>query len=127
MPWIQNAANTQITVNISESDTAVIVGPEEFNILYFDGSHARGDYFTDDIEIAGTTVHDQEMGLGVMATVPYGIAGIGYHHIEQRNRPEGKTYTNLPVQMYNQGLINTVAYSLWMSHLGERHPSIEGV
>lgn len=61
------------------------------------------------------------MGLGTTASVPYGIAGIGYHHLVSQHRTEEETYHNLPIRMYKQGLINTVAYSLWMSDLRKNH------
>ena len=89
---------------------------DAFKVRYYDGNNAAGDYFTDNIEIAGATVLGLEMGLAKKASMPYGIAGIGYNHLT-RHRVNGEPYDNLPIRMYKQGLINTVAYSLWMSNL----------
>jgi hypothetical protein len=59
------------------------------------------------------------MGLGLTTTIPYGLVGVGYAANEAIS--SSKTYANLPVNMVNEGLINTVAYSLWLNDLGKTY------
>ena len=50
--------------------------------------------------------------------IPYGLVGVGYAMHESSLTPEGSAYPNLPVAMEREGLINSVAYSLWLNDLG---------
>jgi hypothetical protein len=43
-----------------------------------------------------------------------GILGLGYVGLETYANPSQQQYPNLPVLMYNQGLIDCIAYSLWL-------------
>lgn len=61
------------------------------------------------------------MGLGLESDIPYGLVGVGYalnEAIVGQTRSGSSIYPNLPVQMVNEGLISTVAYSLWLNDLG---------
>ncbi|KAL9949828.1 hypothetical protein ACHAQF_002757 [Verticillium nonalfalfae] len=99
-----------------ESLTYRLAAPKKFKIAYLDQSSASGDYFEDTVEIGGTRVSSLAMGLARQSTVPYGLAGIGYHH-NVALQTWGNIYDNLPVRMQRLGLINTVAYSLWLNNL----------
>lgn len=58
------------------------------------------------------------MGLASTTTIGTGIMGIGYTDNEANVATgNGTVYPNLPVTMVNQGLINSVAYSLWLNDL----------
>ncbi|CAJ2499792.1 Uu.00g026450.m01.CDS01 [Anthostomella pinea] len=96
------------------------VGPGEFDISYVDGSHSKGDYITETFEIGGSTLTNLTMGLGLDTTIPYGLVGVGYalnEAIVASTGSVGSVYNNLPVQMRNEGLIKSVAYSLWLNDL----------
>ncbi|ORY70238.1 aspartic peptidase domain-containing protein [Pseudomassariella vexata] len=94
------------------------VGPGEFSISYVDGSHSKGDYFTDNFEIGGATLTNVTMGLGLDTDIPYGLVGVGYALNEAAVAGGlSEVYDNLPVQMQKEGLIATNAYSLWLNDL----------
>jgi len=61
------------------------------------------------------------MGLGVKTDISYGLVGVGYalnEAIVGNTQEASSAYPNLPVNMMQEGLINTVAYSLWLNDLG---------
>jgi hypothetical protein len=108
------------TFDASKSDTFVDVGKGEFDISYVDGSHSTGDYFADMFEIGGAVVN-VTMGLGIDTDIAYGLVGVGYalnEAIVSNTRSATSAYPNLPVTMEREGLINTIAYSLWLNDLG---------
>ena len=115
-------ANVGIVDNTTSS-TYTVVGPGDFNISYVDGSDAAGDYFTDMFGIGGVTVKGLEMGLSIGGQIGQGIMGIGYNTSEA-NVATGNTtvYPNLPNEMVDEGLINSLAYSLWLNDLSEHPP-----
>jgi hypothetical protein len=47
-----------------------------------------------------------------------GILGLGYIGLETYTNPSQQQYPNLPVLMYNQSLIDCIAYSLWLDKGG---------
>ena len=90
----------------------------DFNISYVDGSAALGDYATDTLRIDGQDITDMQFGVGYRSTIPQGILGIGYTVNEvQVNRNDKPAYPNLPALMAQKGLIQSVAYSLWLDDL----------
>jgi len=87
-----------------------------------DGSFSKGDYFTDVFEIGTVSVQNMTMGLGTQTDIAYGLVGVGYavnEAIVGKTQSLDSVYPNLPVNMVDQGLINTVAYSLWLNDLGK--------
>ncbi len=115
------STDTRSLVNSNQSTTFDDVGPGQFNISYVDGSSSVGDYFTDVFEIGGATLKNMTMGLGLETDIAYGLVGVGYavnEAIVGTTQSLSSIYPNLPVQMVNEGLINTVAYSLWLNDLG---------
>lgn len=117
------------TFDPSKSDTFVDVGKNEFNISYVDGSHSQGDYFTDRFEIGGAVVN-VTMGLGIDTDIAYGLVGVGYalnEAIVADTHSANSAYPNLPVTMEQEGLINTIAYSLWLNDLGISPPPISAL
>ncbi|RKU48482.1 hypothetical protein DL546_004468 [Coniochaeta pulveracea] len=108
------------TFNPNKSSTYQDVGRDEFNIQYVDGSHATGDYFTDRFEIGGAHVQNVTMGLGIDTDIAYGLVGVGYalnEAIVGGTQSAASAYPNLPVVLQEEGLINSVAYSLWLNDL----------
>lgn len=104
----------------AKSSTFVDVGKGDFDISYVDGSHSRGDYFSDRFEIGGAVVN-VTMGLGIDTDIAYGLVGVGYALNEanvSNTQSVSSAYPNLPVTMEQEGLINSIAYSLWLNDLG---------
>lgn len=65
------------------------------------------------------------MGLGLKTDIPNGLVGIGYavnEAIVGTTQSLKSVYPNLPVNMVDEGLINTIAYSLWLNDLGTSSP-----
>jgi elongation factor G len=108
------------TFDPAKSRTFIDVGKGEFSISYVDGSHSKGDYFADRFEIGGAVVN-VTMGLGIDTDIPYGLVGVGYALNEANvsdTQSASSAYPNLPVTMEREGLIETIAYSLWLNDLG---------
>lgn len=106
--------------NPDRSSTFAITGKGDFDINYVDGSSSVGDYFTDVFEMGGATLQNMTMGLGVKTDIAYGLVGVGYalnEAIVGTTQSASSAYPNLPVNMVNEKLINTVAYSLWLNDL----------
>lgn len=91
-----------------------------FDIEYVDGSAIDGYYFTDTVEIGGATIDTVQMGLADESDVTYGIAGIGFPSNEAAATP----YPNLIDRFYEEGLIGSRAYSLYLDDLDSSTGSI---
>lgn len=112
------------TFDPAKSSSFVDVGKGKFSISYVDGSHSKGDYFADKFEIGGAVVN-VTMGLGIDTDIAYGLVGVGYalnEAIVAGTQSASSAYPNLPVTMEREGLINTIAYSLWLNDLGTYLP-----
>lgn len=64
------------------------------------------------------------MGLGKKTDVPFGLIGVGYASNEASRETANVVYPNLPIAMQEGGIINSVAYSLWLNDLGANTGSI---
>ena len=93
------------------------VGKDLFLAQYVDNSFAKGDYFQDKFVIGGATVQNMTMGLGLQTDIDFGLIGVGYMLDEGLTATAEEIYPNLPIAMQEAGLINTVAYSLWLNDL----------
>jgi hypothetical protein len=100
-----------------DSETLKKVGAGSFELIYVDNSYCRGDYIADTFHMGGTTVKNLTMGLATDTSVPYGILGLGYPLNEASTDISNVTYPNLPAALERDGLINTIAYSLWLNDL----------
>lgn len=133
--WV-NVANSQYceqygpqckqfgTYNANKSSTYKYVN-SDFNISYEDGSGAVGDYATDTLSFAKTTLQNFQFGIGYTSSSTSGILGVGYTGIEvQVDRAMLQPYPNLPQALANQGSISTNAYSLWLNDLDANTGSI---
>ncbi|KAI1631054.1 aspartic peptidase domain-containing protein [Biscogniauxia mediterranea] len=106
--------------NPDDSSSFQVIGQNDFSISYVDGSHSEGDYITETFSIGDSTLENMTMGLGLDTTIPYGLVGVGYALNEAIVASTGRAssaYNNLPVQMREEGLINSNAYSLWLNDL----------
>jgi hypothetical protein len=112
-------ANVGCLVNPDRSSTFTVVGENEFNISYVDGSGALGDYFTDAFSIGGAKLQNFQMGIATAGTIGVGILGIGYNNsVANVFTGNGSVYANLPDALVDAGIIKTTAYSLWLNDLG---------
>jgi len=99
-----------------DSSTFVEKIPNAFNITYADGSGVTGDFFADNLEIAGVTVTALEMGLATAGRdISTGIMGISF--VTQEAEYAEDPYPNIIVEMVSQGLIGAPIYSLWLDDL----------
>jgi hypothetical protein len=106
-----------MTVDTSRSSTFEMAREGRFNISYLDGSGAAGDYILDDIGIGDETVKAQQLGLAHDVTVTTGIMGIGFtENVASNSARFGDpfTYPSIIDQMFEQGVINLKAYSLYL-------------
>lgn len=92
----------------------------DFDIQYADGTGAAGDYITDTFGIAGKTITDLQMGVGLNTTVNVGIMGVGY----DVNEASRTIYPSVIDQMVSQSLINKKAYSLYLDDLTDSSGTI---
>jgi hypothetical protein len=101
-----------------KSSTFTDLAKGAFAIGYSDQSSAKGDYFNDVFQIGGATLQNMTMGIGLDTDIPFGLVGVGYPSNEAGvSSGQIKEYANLPVQLYKEGLVNTVAYSMWLNDL----------
>jgi hypothetical protein len=101
-----------------------------FNIQYgTPGSGVEGYYFQDTLGIAGKTLKNLTMAFATKAVATdTGIMGIGFELGESLEDEEQTTYKNLVEVMYDQKLIPSVSYSLYLDDLGMfLHKSCDGV
>ena len=119
------------TYNANKSSTYKYVN-SEFTIKYADGTGANGDYVTDNLNIGGVTINNQQFGVGYSSTSSEGVLGIGYPQLEASVQNSGgnsltgssQPYSNVPQSMVDQGLINSQAYSLWLDDVNSATGSI---
>ena len=98
------------------------IAPNAFSISYQDNSGVTGDYFSDIVGLGNVALKNITMGLATQASRAEGIMGIGYDADESivASSPNS-IYPNIVNQLKNEGVTNTLAYSLWLNDLG-RHP-----
>lgn len=86
-----------------------------------DGSGASGDYFTDVLQIAGATLSNFTMAVATQVVGQNGpvlpVLGVSYDLAASEATLNGQSYPNLPYALQSAGIINTVAYSLWLDDL----------
>ncbi|KAF8249433.1 acid protease [Wilcoxina mikolae CBS 423.85] len=113
-----NPCNITGTFNRDESSTYSKVS-SDFQISYVDGEYAQGDYGKDVFHLGdGSSVKGVHFGIGLESTSTEGIMGIGFEQNEVQVQRLGKPpYAGLADLMVQQGLIQSMAYSLWLNDL----------
>jgi hypothetical protein len=91
-----------------------------FSISYgTPGSGVEGSYFQDTFGIGGQTLTNLTMAFATKAVhTDTGIMGIGFSLGESLEGEEGTTYKNLVEVMYDEKLIPSMSYSLYLDDLG---------
>ncbi|GEQ71138.1 hypothetical protein JCM33374_g4819 [Metschnikowia sp. JCM 33374] len=91
----------------------------KFSIEYGDGTFANGAWGTDTVKVGGFSVPDLSIASVDNTTSEFGIFGIGLAGLEVThaygNRSNGYEYENFPVRLKSTGVINKVAYSLYLN------------
>ncbi|KAF3765991.1 acid protease [Cryphonectria parasitica EP155] len=109
--------------NMSASCTAEMFLEDEFLVKYVDSTQASGSYINDTVRIGEAIIENATVGYASILTgVNTGIMGIGYPWIE--GTTERVYYDNLPQRLVDDGIINTMAYSLWLDDLDASSGSI---
>jgi len=99
------------TYNSDDSSTYELVDASGFSIQYLDGSVAAGDYITDDFTIGDKTIKGLQMGLARQTVRGVGILGVGY----PENVASQTKYPNIIDQLFEQELIDSKAFSLYLN------------
>ena len=116
-------------VDISKSSTAKTINTTyPFRISYADQSGYNGSYFTDVIHFGSQSISNYQMALvdkasGVVdkpgAPRTPGILGVGFESNEAGvSRFNATPYPNFVHELKRQGVIDTMAYSLWLNKIG---------
>lgn len=85
--------------------------------------YANGSYGQDDVSISGAKISMANIAVANMSEIRSGRFGIGPRNGEasrtgyDSNKVAIGTYDNIPIQMKQQGLISSVAYSLYLDHI----------
>lgn len=96
-----------------DSSTYEMAVPNGFNITYLDGNRVRGDYVTDSLQIGGTTIEEQQIGVGLSLRRPSGLMGLGLSDSVAARR----AYRTVIENLVEQGSIGRAAYSVWLNDL----------
>ena len=105
----------------TQSSTFQDISKGTFSISYEDNSGVTGDYVNDVVGIGNAKLKNITMGLALQASRGEGIMGIGYAADESiaSSSNSSNTYPNIVDQLVNEGVISTLAYSLWLNDLSE--------
>lgn len=128
--WVQSSANplcSEIDCEVfglydQNSSTTYHNNGTKFHIGYGDYTFAEGTLGQDDVTLAsGITVKGANLAVADLSNSSVGVFGIGFTqneatlHIYRNNSLYGFTYSNYPIQLKEQGLIDKVSYSLYLT------------
>ncbi|KAK9363892.1 aspartic peptidase domain-containing protein [Lipomyces starkeyi] len=108
------------TFNAAESSTFSQLQNDPFSISYVDTTAAEGIYATDTLEIGNATIDNFVFGYAENSNSSLGVLGVSFTLDEQSNQ----SYPNLPYRLKLDGIIDLVAYSLWLNDLDANVGSI---
>lgn len=79
-----------------------------------------GDYFSDNFAIGDVVVKGMTLAVATeVKDATTGVMGIGFDSNESIVGNGGTPYKNLVDMMFEQGLINSRTYSLWLNDVGK--------
>lgn len=129
--WVQSSANPlcaevyceQFGLYNQNTSTTYHNNGTSYYIQYGDYSFAQGTLGQDTVSIGDFTVDDVNFAVADLSNSSSGVFGIGYVGNEatlygEDGKLEGYTYANFPVQLKQQGLIDKVSYSLYLTGNG---------
>ncbi|KAK9389502.1 aspartic peptidase domain-containing protein [Lipomyces mesembrius] len=108
------------TFNAAKSSTFFQLQNDPFSISYVDTTGAEGIYATDTLEIGNATIDNFVFGYAENSNSSLGVLGVSFTLGEQSNQ----SYPNLPYRLKQDGIIDLVAYSLWLNDLDANVGSI---
>lgn len=94
----------------------------DFHITYGIGQ-VNGKWGTDHLAIGGATIENLSIGLAESSDSAQGIVGIGRPQAEITNK-DGTNYANLPLKLYQDGHVNSPAFSLYLNDLKSQSGTI---
>lgn len=110
---LDGSFNTDTSDTFSANSTA-----PEFSIEYADGTTATGFWGTDYVSILNANISDVSFAVVNKTSSGFGVLGIGLEGLETTfslGSQRSYTYENFPVRLKNSGIINKVAYSLYLN------------
>ncbi|KAK9331065.1 aspartic peptidase domain-containing protein [Lipomyces starkeyi] len=108
------------TFNAAKSSTFSQLLNDPFNISYVDTTGAEGIYATDTLEIGNATIDNFVFGYAENSNSSLGVLGVSF----TLGEPSNQSYPNLPYRLKLDGIIDLVAYSLWLNDLDANVGSI---
>ncbi|CUM64827.1 uncharacterized protein PRCAT00002442001 [Priceomyces carsonii] len=100
----------------------------DFSITYADYSNADGVWGSDDVEIGGQSLKSLVFAVANRTTSHISVLGIGLPQLEITNSYlnglDAYEYENLPMKLKSQGLINKVAYSLYLADAESKNGTV---
>ncbi|KIX94220.1 uncharacterized protein Z520_09930 [Fonsecaea multimorphosa CBS 102226] len=107
------------TYDASESSTYLNLDTNvpAFGIQYSDGSQVSGVYLSDNLNIGETQLTNVTMAAATTlnTTRAIGVMGVGFASGESAAEADDFTYPTVINVLKNEGLINVLAYSLWLN------------
>lgn len=114
-----NTCTQDGSFNTDSSDSFKLnLSAPAFGIEYEDGSAATGIWGTDHVSILGANVSDVSFAVVNDTSSTFGVLGIGLEGLEATYTLSNSIYykyENFPVRLKNSGVINKVAYSLFLN------------
>lgn len=122
--WVQLAKNPQCQSNGGSVDCSQYGAFDEtnlstwkknntaFSITYLDNSNANGTFGQDTVGLTSSlSVEGANFAVAENLNTNVGVFGIGFQQLESSS----SLYSNLPIQLKEQGYIHKVAYSLYLT------------
>ncbi|CCC67804.1 hypothetical protein NCAS_0A12460 [Naumovozyma castellii] len=110
-----------MTFNKSLSSSFKTKGTSRFYAYYSDKTFADGSWATEKLTMNGVDVSSLQFGLGNCVTTPVsGVLGIGFprrESVKGYDNAPNEFYPNFPQVLKNQGIIDVVAYSMFLNKL----------
>lgn len=121
----ENDCGAYGTFDPNSSASVVYIQMSQFKAFYSDNTGAKGDYMKDNIGFGNQVLADFQFGLATTTFIRHGTLGLGYVEKEhQVVHNQGPGYPNFPQALYDQKLIKTRAYSLWLNNMDAQTGSI---
>lgn len=94
----------------------------EFFISYGDSTYAEGELATDVVKVGDTKLEKAIFAVADTTNSTPGVFGVGYPaneatvvDVDTGKIDKSKEYSNFPVMLKEEGLIDSVSYSLWLN------------
>ncbi|XDT19167.1 Peptidase family A1 domain profile [Nakaseomyces glabratus] len=116
--------------NRNESSTFNSNGTDLF-ITYGDNGFVRGTWGTDSVSVGNLNLSNLSIGVSPMTNTSTGILGVGlpgeestFNYSSNVTGPSNYQYSNFPIRLKEEGLIEKIAYSIYLNETGSKYGSI---